>query len=89
MLRHCISPQQDNWDEMLPMAEFAINNAYQKSIGHTLFYLNFGGHPRLPTDCNLARKPSKAPSAVDYIGNIQKAIVKAKKCLQAAQEAEC
>ena len=86
MLRHYISPQQNNWDELLPMAEFAINNAYQESIGHTPFYLNFGRHPRLPTDCNLARKPSTDPSATDYIGNIQKAIVKAKKCLQAAQQ---
>lgn len=86
MIRHYISPQQDNWEELLHMAEFAINNSYQSSIGNTPFYLNFGRHPRLPTDCNLINKPSKDPSAADYIGNIQKAIVKAKKCLQAAQQ---
>ena len=86
LIRHYISFQQDNWDDLLSAAEFAINNAYQESIGDTPFYLNFRRHPRLPTDCSLAKKPSKDPSAADYIGNIQKAIVKAKRCLQAAQQ---
>ena len=37
-----------------------------------------------PTDLNLAKKPSKNKEAVDYIGNIERAIAKAKVCLQAA-----
>lgn len=82
MLRHYISPLQDNWDELLPMAD----NAYQKSVGDTPFYRNLGRHPRLPIDCNLAKQPSQDPSATDCIDNIQKAIVKPKKCLQAAQQ---
>ena len=40
----------------------------------------------MPTDANLAKKPSKDPAAADYIGNIEKAMTKAKKCLEAAQQ---
>ncbi len=86
MLRHCIKPKQNNWDELLAPAEFAINNAYQASIQDTPFYLNNGRHPMLPSDLNLARKPSKDPAAVDFVGNIEKAIAKAKVCLRAAQQ---
>ena len=85
MIRHYISPQQDEWDELLPMAEFAINNAYQESTGDTPFYLNFGRHPRLLIDCSLAKRLAKTPLLLT-IGNIQKAMVKARKCLQAAQQ---
>lgn len=30
MLRHFISPTQDDWDEHLDAAEFAVNNAWQE-----------------------------------------------------------
>ena len=31
MLRHYVSPNHDNWDEQLDMAEFAFNDAWQKA----------------------------------------------------------
>ncbi len=86
MLRHYVSPRQDNWDDLLAPLEFAVNNAFNESIQDTPFYLNYGRHPRLPTDLNMAKKPSKNKEAVDYIGNIEKAIARAKVCLQAAQQ---
>ena len=63
MLRHYINPRQDNWDDLLPAAEFAINNAFQESIQNTPFYLNNGRHPRLPSDLNMGLKPKKDPAA--------------------------
>ena len=33
---------QDRWDEVLTMAEFAMNNALNMSTGETPFYLNYG-----------------------------------------------
>ncbi|KAG3155659.1 hypothetical protein PI126_g9085 [Phytophthora idaei] len=36
------------WSDCLPMAEFAINNPVHASTGHTPFYVNAMGHPRLP-----------------------------------------
>ena len=85
MLRHYISPKMDNWDDMLPVLEFAINNSYQDSIRDTPFYANYGKHPRLPDDIVRGGKRSRNPQAYDFIGNIEKTIVKAKICLKNAQ----
>jgi transposase InsO family protein len=35
VLRHYVSPDQHNWDDYLPFAEFAINNAWHKSVRNT------------------------------------------------------
>ena len=110
MLRHYVNPKQNNWDELLSAAEFAVNNAYQASVQDTPFCLNYGRHPRLPSDLALkARFPEEASSkgnasvpakrtgkrrktvggikaVTDFIGNIEKAVAKAKVCLQAAQQ---
>ena len=85
MLRHYITPKMDNWDDMLPVLEFAINNSYQDSIKDTPFYANYGKHPRVPDDIKREGKPSRNPQAYDFIGNIEKTILKAKTCLENAQ----
>jgi hypothetical protein len=38
-----------DWNECLPMAEFAINNSVHVSHGHTPFFVNAMRHPRLPS----------------------------------------
>ena len=35
MLRHFVNPRQDDWDTLLPVLEFAINNSFQESIQDT------------------------------------------------------
>ena len=47
-LRAYAGPVQDDWDERLPMAEFAMNNSRNESTGETPFFLNYGEHPRTP-----------------------------------------
>ena len=44
-LRVYVNYQQDNWNELLPMAEFAYNNSYQETIKTTPFYANYGINP--------------------------------------------
>ena len=39
--------KQNDWARLLPMAEFAYNNAKNASTGHTPFELNCGFHPRI------------------------------------------
>ena len=39
--------QQDNWDELLPLAEFAYNNAPSATTGIMPFYANKGYHLNL------------------------------------------
>ena len=41
-LRAYVNYQQDNWSELLPMAEFSYNNSYQETIKTTPFYTNYG-----------------------------------------------
>ncbi len=46
-LRAFVNWEQDDWAKLLPMAEFAYNNAKNASTGHTLFELNYGYHPKI------------------------------------------
>eukprot|EP00983_Pelagomonas_calceolata_P035847 1121741-Pelagomonas_calceolata.AAC.1 len=65
MLRHYVSPKQDDWDTHLAAAEFAINNSYQESIKTTPFRLNYGRDPQIPLSWAI-RKPSKVPAVEDF-----------------------
>ena len=47
ILRAVIKPDQSDWYERLPMVEFAINSAENKSTGHAPFELNYGYIPTL------------------------------------------
>ena len=40
-LRSYINYQQDNWSDLLAIAEFAYNNRYQETIKTTPFYANY------------------------------------------------
>ena len=46
-LRAFVNWEQNDWARLLPMAEFAYNNAKNASTGHTPFELNCGFHPRV------------------------------------------
>ena len=39
--------QQDNWSELLPLAEFAYNNALNATTGISLFFANKEYHPNI------------------------------------------
>ena len=53
-LRHYVNARQDDWDNLLPCVEFAINNTFQESIQTTPFFLNYGYHPTLPVDLRIS-----------------------------------
>jgi IS30 family transposase len=46
-LWHYCSYQQDNWSDLLPLAEFAYNNAPNASTSVSPFFANKGYHPAL------------------------------------------
>ena len=46
-LRAFVNFKQNNWTRLLPMIEFAYNNAKNASTGHISFELNCGYHPRM------------------------------------------
>ncbi len=45
-LQAFVNYRQDDWARLLPIAEFAYNNAKNASTGHTPFELSCGFHPR-------------------------------------------
>ncbi len=49
------SYQQDNWDLLLPIAEFAYNNAPNASTGISPFFANKGYHPNITVypECDI------------------------------------
>ena len=46
-LRSFVDYMQDDWDDWLPMAEFAANNSRNETTGTTPFLANTGQHPRM------------------------------------------
>ena len=58
------SYQQDNWSELLPLGEFAYNNALAASTGVSPFFANKGYHPNVTVDpeCKLASQKAR-----DYV----------------------
>ena len=69
-IRHYVTPEMDNWDTLLPPAEFAVNNSYSATLGSTPFFLNYGYHPRVPMEVGLSPH-----MACDKLLNDQHALV--------------
>jgi len=48
--------QQDNWSELLPLMEFAYNNAPSATTGVSPFFANKGYHPNITVhpECDIA-----------------------------------
>jgi hypothetical protein len=90
MLRHYTSVKQDDWDEFLASAEFAVNNAYHESIGTTPFRLWCGRDPRLPLSVALPAMykvaAAKNQKAAEFADRLQNGLVEAKKALEAARQ---
>jgi len=45
-LRCYVDYNLSNWSDLLPSAEFAYNNQVHEGIKESLFYLEYGRHPR-------------------------------------------
>jgi hypothetical protein len=56
---------QDNWDELLPLAEFSYNNHIHSATQHTPFILDTGRHPCMGFEPNA--KPSQKETANEFI----------------------
>jgi transposase InsO family protein len=46
-LRHYLDWNQDNWVELLPLAQFALNNSKNASTGEVPHFANLGRYPRM------------------------------------------
>lgn len=91
-LRHYVNADHTNWESLLPMVEFAINNSKHASSLCTPFYLNYGRHPLTPLSAMVPQKQEAmlddlgAPAVAKFVRKLQDSLQQAKTCLQAAQE---
>ena len=82
---------QDDWVWLLPMAEFADNNAVSAGTSMTLFFANKGFHPWMtfgPDDTNYktAREQIQAAKAEDITGTMENILELMKKNAAKSQE---
>jgi hypothetical protein len=90
ILRHYVSPYHDDWDEHLYMAEFAINNSHNASIGSSPFFAIYGRHPAQPPSIHvkerLKERGWKVPKAYEHVTTFYDRVNYAKACLEQAQQ---
>jgi hypothetical protein len=92
MLRHYVSPTLTDWDELLTLVEFAINNSYHESIKTTPFLLTKGRQVLTPMDDAIHKgtgrvvQDQSVPSAVKFTHDMQLRLQSARSCLLAAQQ---
>jgi hypothetical protein len=58
---------QDNWVDLLPLAEFSYNSAYHSSLGMSPLFANKGYNPRLA----ITLKETTVPSAKEHLQNLR------------------
>jgi len=62
--------QQDDWERLLPIAEFCYNNTQTGTTRITPFFANYGYHPRfLP---NLGTRNEETPEVSEYVAALRR-----------------
>ena len=75
--------QQDNWASLLPLAEFAYNNAPNETTGVSPFFANKGYHPNLAVHPERDMASARAREFAVDLGELHEAL---KSNIQQAQE---
>ena len=68
-LRIYCNYQQDNWSDLLSLAEFSYNNAHQSTIKCSHFYANYGYHPTF--NLHIPQSSLSAPAAKTFAKSLQ------------------
>ena len=101
-LRSYSATVQDDWDQQLSLAEFAINNAKNESTKETPFFLNYGRHVVTPlsyeiparlaqsdtthTGCEGYQVPDQIPAVTQLTAKVASALKLAKEHLEQARD---
>jgi hypothetical protein len=73
MLQALVKPDQTNWSEKLPLAEFACNSSTNKSSGFAPFELMYGFIPRMIQTVEAAKYPGVQAFAQNTVNNFTQA----------------
>jgi hypothetical protein len=69
-LRAYCNYQQNNWKQLLPMAEFCYNTSQPEITKVSPFLVNFGYHPRFTPP--LSKVNEGLPEVLEYVGTLNK-----------------
>jgi hypothetical protein len=83
-LRIWVNERQDNWDNLLPLAEFSHNNAVHSSTKETPFILDTGRHPRMGFEPH--REVSHLESVNEFTDRMAGSLEEAKAALAKAKD---
>ena len=78
--------QQDDWAQLLPLAEFAYNNACSMTTGTSPFRSNYGYHPRASIQAPIRKTDN--PTAEGFVEELKSVQEKARGQIKTAQEAQ-
>jgi hypothetical protein len=70
VLRHYVCARQDDWDDYLGLAEYAINDSVSPTTGYTPFYLMYGQHPNSPIDLAIGSAVPDAQATVEAMAEL-------------------
>jgi hypothetical protein len=79
-----VNEHQDDWDELLPMAEFQYNNHVYSGTQQTPFYLDSGQHPHMGFE--PAQPASHLETVNKFMNRMHSAFTEAKAALAKVQE---
>jgi hypothetical protein len=79
-----VNERQDDWDELLPMAEFQYNNHIHSGTQQTPFLLDTGRHPRMGFE--PTQSPSHLETVNEFTDRMHSALTEAKSALAKAQD---
>jgi hypothetical protein len=82
-LRLFVGERQDDWADLLPMAEFQYNNHIHASTQQTPFFLDSGHHPRMGFE---PQQPSQLESVNEFTDRMKLALEEAKAALTKAKD---
>jgi len=77
--------QQDNWADLLPLAEFAYNNSKHASTQVSPFYANYGYHPRLSVEITKSQETQHNPAAEGWVKHLRRIHEELQENLKVAQ----
>ena len=83
-LRLFVSERQDDWKELLPLAEFQYNNHVHTSTQHTPFLLDTGRHPRMGFEPHA--EPSHRETVNKFTNRMRSTLEEAKATLAKAKD---
>jgi transposase InsO family protein len=83
-LRLFINERQDDWDELLPLAEFSYNNHIHSSTQQTPFMVDSGRHPHMGFEPQQPRL--HVESANEFVERMAKGVEEVKVALTKVKE---